>query len=126
MTQQHQPDAIERAQAYGVRMNESLSSAEIAEMHDRVDHSVTVYWNCTDLKRITRLRLIGYCREYRWWDVSYCYGELEDGREVRVQVPFGRLGKLWASDIIKYARQDKVYAKGLGILDNDVVSRLYG
>lgn len=38
-----------------------------------------------DLVRITRLRLISD-PGYPWWDLSYCYGELRDGTEVRVQL----------------------------------------
>lgn len=124
MTQQM--DALDRARSYGVRMNESLDSEQIAALH-KVERNETVYWTDERLARVTRLRLIGYNRfEYPRWDISYCYGELKDGTPVRVQVPFSNLRRNWAADIIAFARQDGVYAKGLGILDNDVVSRLYG
>lgn len=124
MTQQM--DALDRARSYGVRMDESLDSEQIAAMH-QVKREETVYWTDQRLARVTRLRLIGYNRrEYPRWDISYCYGELKDGTPVRVQLPFYNLGKLWAAEIIKWARQEHVYAKGLGLLDEDVVSRLYG
>jgi hypothetical protein len=45
---------------------------------------------------------------------------------VRVQFPFGQLSRNWRGDIIKFARQDGVFAKGLGLLDEGTVSRLYG
>jgi hypothetical protein len=55
---------------------------------------------------------------YPYWDVSYCHGEI-NGRKVRVQLPFSELPKYQVvQTIIKYAKQDKVFAKGLGILDN--------
>lgn len=119
-------DAIDRARSYGVQMNESLTSAEIAELH-KVERKETVYWTDQRLARVTRLRLIGFnSREYPRWDLSYCYGELKDGTPVRVQVPFYNLNRNWAADIIAWGRKEGVYAKGLGLLDDSIVSRLYG
>lgn len=119
-------DAIDRARSYGVQMDESLDSAQIAEMH-AIEREETVWWDDRRLARITRLRLIGFnSREYPRWDISYCYGQLKDGTEVRVNLPFHDLGRNWKSDIIRFAQQERVYAKGLGILNEDVVSRLYG
>lgn len=119
-------DAIDRARSYGVRMDESLDSAGIAEMRESVNHSESVQWNDPELKRVLRLRLIGCCREYPFWDVSYCYGELKDGTRVRVDLPDHRLNRNWKAHLIALAKRDGVFAKGLGILDEDVVSRLYG
>lgn len=119
-------DAIDRARSYGVRMDESLDSAGIAELRESVDHSETVQWNDPDLKRILRMRLIGCSREYPFWDVSYCYGEMKDGSRVRVDLPEYRLNRNWKAHLIALAKIDRVFAKGLGILDEDVVSRLYG
>jgi hypothetical protein len=119
-------DAIDRARSYGVRMDESLDSAGIAELMESVDHSETVQWNDPQLARVLRLRLIGCCREYPFWDVSYCYGELRDGSRVRVMLPEHQLNRQWKSHLIQLAKRDGVFAKGLGILDEDVVSRLYG
>ena len=118
-------DAIDRARSYGVRMDETLSSAEITELHARVDHSITVGLSDPRLVKIVRLRLIGFCRSYPRWDVSYCYGQLKDGTEVRVQV-YGHIGRNWKGDLIAIAKEEGVFAKGLGLLDEDVVSRLYG
>lgn len=119
-------DAIDRARSYGVRMEESLDSAGIKELSDSVDHSETVYWNDPELKRVLRLRLIGCSREYPFWDVSYCYGELKNGTRVRVNLPVHQISQKWKAHLIEMAKQDGVFAKGLGILDEDVVSRLYG
>lgn len=119
-------DAIDRARSYGVRMDESLDSAGIAALRESVNHSVTVTWNDPRLARVLRLRLIGCSREYPFWDVSYCYGELTDGTRCRVYLPETRLGRNWKAHLITLAKQDRVYAKGLRILDEDVVSRLHG
>lgn len=79
---------------------------------------VGVHWDHKGLK-VTRLRLLSdpYCP---FWDVSYCDGQL-DGHYVRVILPFSQLirrkDKPLAAQIIAYAKQDGVYAKGLGILD---------
>jgi|1185.fasta_scaffold80561_1 hypothetical protein len=118
-------DTIDRARSYGVRMDESLDSAQIAEMH-AVKREETVSLSDKRLARITRLRLIGYnSREYPRWDISYCYGELKDGTPVRVQL-YGNIGRNWKGDLIKIAQAAGVFAKGLGLLDEDIVSRLYG
>lgn len=59
------------------------------------------------------------------YDVSYCYGTLRNGDNVRVSLPFHQLRKrTWKSDIIDAAKRDGVYAKGLHIMDDDVVSIL--
>jgi hypothetical protein len=80
-----------------------------------------VYWTDPDLAKITRLRLLSdsYCK---WWDVSYCWGELKDGTTVRVQLPFPTLRKIGRSgvdrsQIVQYAQADKLYVKRLGIFD---------
>lgn len=119
-------DAIERAYSYGVQMAETMDSAGIEAMRESVDHSITVTWDDAELKRVLRLRLIGCSREYPFWDVSYCYGELRDGTRVRVQLPEYRLNRRWKAHLIELAKADHVFAKGLGILDEEVVSRLWG
>jgi len=82
----------------------------------------TVDWTDKRLAKITRLRLLSD-PGFPLWDVSYCYGQLHDGTNVKVDLPFHQLPKrdmkAW---IIKYAKKDGVYAKGLGIFDN--ISRL--
>ena len=82
-----------------------------------VDRKVNVYWNDPRLKKITRLRLLSD-PGFPAWDVSYCHGELKDGTPCTVTLPFDQLRKKKInSDIIDYAKRDKVYAKGLGIFD---------
>lgn len=66
--------------------------------------------------RVIRLRLLSEpgCPV---WDVSYCYGEWQ-GRICRVQLPFHQLPKRnLKAAIIQAAKEDGVYAKGIGILD---------
>lgn len=60
--------------------------------HRDVDHEVTVTWWDPELVSITRLRLLTD-RDCPVWDVSYCYGRLRDGRDVRVSLPFQQLPK---------------------------------
>lgn len=72
-------------------------------------------WTTPGLK-VTRLRLLTD-PGFPFWDVSYCDGIL-DGHHVRVQLPFSQLNRGNVSrQIIAYAKRDRVYAKGLGILD---------
>ena len=88
------------------------------EYHERVTHQITdtVPWTTKGLK-ITRLRLLTD-KGYPQWDVSYCHGTLA-GKPVRVTLPFHQLRKGHIiTDIIKHAKQDNVYAKRTGILDN--------
>jgi len=117
----------QRAQAYGVRMEETLSTDEITSLRESVDHSSRVRWTDPNLRRVLRLRLVGYNHwEYPSWDVSYCYGELADGTRCLVDLPFHRLGGNWKANIVAEAIEDGVFAKGLGLLDESVVSRLWG
>ena len=75
------------------------------------------------LARIARLRLLSD-PGFPVWDVSYCYGELKDGTKVRVQLPWGQFGKRTLKrDLIKMATEAGVFAKGLGLLDDEVISK---
>lgn len=82
-----------------------------------------VYWTDPSLARITRLRFLSD-PGHPFWDLSYCYGQLKDGRYTRVSLPFDRLLKNApiSKQIVKYAKQDGVYAAGLGIFS--VISTL--
>jgi hypothetical protein len=83
-------------------------------------HSIdreTVDWDDKTLFKITRLRLLSD-PGFPYWDVSYCDGVLKDFTPVTVRLPFNQLPKKnMFGEIIKYARQDKVYAKGLGVFE---------
>lgn len=119
--QGHQePEVIEeepKANLYGVRENNPLPKG-----YKGPEARGTVYWTDKNLARITRLRLVSD-PGFPMWDVSYCWGVLKDGTEVEVSLPFSQLDKTpgrWNTgamqkDIIRHARRDRVYAKGLGI-----------
>lgn len=52
------------------------------------------------------------------WYVMQCVGELKNGERVHVRLPFTRLPRYGLRRMIyKYAKEDGVYAKGLGIFD---------
>lgn len=77
-----------------------------------------VSWDDPNLRKITRLRLLSD-PGFPAWDVSYCHGQLRDGTRVHVQVPFDQLPKRGMREaIVRYAKRDGVYAKGLGVFDN--------
>jgi hypothetical protein len=81
-----------------------------------------VYWNDPALARIFRLRLLTD-PGFPMYDVSYCYGTLKNGDNVRVSLPFYQLNKrTWKSQIIELAKRDGVFAKRLGLFDMDTVS----
>jgi len=77
-----------------------------------------VYWNDNRLDKITRCRFLSDpgCPV---WDLSYCYGTLEDGTPVDVEVPFTQIKKRdgISKTILYWAKQDGVYAKGLNIFN---------
>jgi hypothetical protein len=78
---------------------------------------ITVDWNDPRLGRISRLRLLTD-PGFPMWDVSYCYGLLKDGTPVKVGLPFDQLPRRGMREaIVKWAKRDKVYAKGIGIFD---------
>ncbi len=52
------------------------------------------------------------------WQVTQCEGRLKDGTQVNVSVPFKKLPRYGLRRmIIKHAKKDGVYAKGLGVFD---------
>ena len=82
----------------------------------------SVYWDTPNLK-IIRFRLLSD-PGHPDWDISYCYGKVNN-EVVRVYLPFDSLPKKgWKTKIVHYAIKDNVFAKRLGILDDNVVSML--
>lgn len=96
---------------YGVSETNPLPKG----FHDEAPE-FTVEWTDPELARIERLRFVSD-PGFPFWDVSYCHGRLKDGRKVRVELPFSQLQKRVpiSVQIIKYAKKDGVFAKGLGI-----------
>jgi len=91
------------------------------EYHQARDFKKTVDWTTPGLK-VTRLRLLTD-PGFPVWDVSYCHGVL-NGEDVRVNLPFSQVPKKnVVGFIIEEAKRDKVFAKGLGILDS--ISKLW-
>lgn len=86
----------------------------------------SVCWTTSNL-RVTRLRLLSD-HGCDWWDVSYCHGEIvENGQchQVTVLLPFNQLPKrTWKTAIIEHAKNDNVFAKSLGIIDDINISLL--
>ena len=72
---------------YGVQETNPLTVSARAFIEEATE---TVRWDVAGLN-ITRLRLLSD-PGFPFWDVSYCYGEL-DGKPVRVQLPFSQLPK---------------------------------
>jgi hypothetical protein len=83
-----------------------------------------VYWTDKNLSCVTRLRLLSD-PGFPFWDVSYCQGRLKTGELVEVGLPFDQLPKRGLfRELVKMAKHDKVYAKGLGLLNFGVISTL--
>ena len=78
--------------------------------------------------KITRVRLL----TERWpsgrmCDISYIHGVLADGTAVRIRETYhcGGLLRTLKKQFIEWAKEEKVYAKGLGLLDEGNWSVLY-
>ncbi len=82
-----------------------------------------ISWDDKNLKEITRLRYMGgKIGGESCWELSYCKGIHVDGREMFVslhsdlyEIPKGK--GMIQKTIIKSAKDDKVYAKGLNIFN---------
>ena len=67
--------------------------------------------------RITRLRILSDPGS-RYADVSYCHGELPDGTPVRIiNAPLGISYYRLKHDLVEWAKEEGVFAKGLGLLN---------
>lgn len=85
----------------------------------------TVTLDDPKLMKIIRLRLIGACSEYPFWDLSYCFGQLEDGTNVRVDLGEHRFGRYsYKRELVELAKRAGRYGNGMGLLDN--ISTLAG
>ena len=118
MTRYDDIDAnIAAAQRYGTQETNPLWTSEAT--HENVDYDEgDVPLSDPRLVRIVRLRLF---REagYPYLDISYCYGQLADGRYVRVDLEGrSRLPRYGTKrELIALARDAGRFAKGLGLLD---------
>lgn len=116
-------DAMDRALRYGV--NETNNIAFAAYDHTSVDYTEgDVPLSDRDLVKIDRIRLLTD-PGLPFYDVSYVYGTLRDGRHVRVDLGSHQLPrKGLKGELIRLAKQANRYAKGLGMLDDSTISIL--
>ena len=112
--------------SYGVVETNGMNP-EVAELRSAVHASgLTVDLEDPRLVRITRLRLVTD-RGFPVWDLSYCYGRLSDGTNVRVNLPQHQFSKRELNrDLLLMCKAAGRYGKALGIFDPLVVSKLYG
>jgi hypothetical protein len=106
---------------YGVYQTNPIND-EIREIRDSIEETVDL----TDrrLVRITRLRLVTD-PGFPLWDLSYCYGQLNDGTNVRVTLPWHQFSRRYLKrDLVQMCKEAGVYGKKLGILDEGVISTL--
>lgn len=95
---------------------------EIQEIRESIRETVDL----TDkrLVRITRLRLVTD-PGFPLYDLSYCYGRLNDGTNVRVRLPWHQFSRKYLRrDLVAMCKEAGVYGKRLGLLDFDVISTL--
>lgn len=113
---------------YGVQETNPIGgSARMQELLKKIDEDYgPVSLEDKDLVKITRLRLIGCSWEYPFWDVSYCYGELKDGKTVRVDLGEYRIRKNYKQHLVEIAKKAGRFGKGMGLLDDGVISTLKG
>lgn len=115
---------ISRNMRYGV--DETNPVGDIRYYLDQLTGE-TVSLSDARLVKIERLRLIGWSREYPVWDVSYCYGRLNDGNLVRVDLGEYRLRcsrNGYNRALVELCKRAGKYGKSLGIFD--AVSTLAG
>lgn len=100
---------------------------DVAALRDRVHASnLEVELDDPRLARITRLRLVSD-PGFPAWDLSYAYGRLKDGTDVRVHMPVHQFSKRELNrDLIAMCKDAGVFGKALGIFDPEVVSKMYG
>lgn len=110
----NKPATVDR-NIYGARESNGLVDGLSYHASRQENHGGMVAWTTKGLK-VTRLRLLSD-PGFPAYDVSYCHGIL-DGKHVDVELPFSQLNKRnLTGQIIEFAKKDKVFAKGLGILD---------
>lgn len=113
-------DTIDR-NVYGATETNGLVNAQ--EEINKVDFSRNVWLDDPDLVRVTRLRLISD-PGFPVWDLSYAWGEMKDGSVVHLRFPVNQFSKRHLkADLIDMARSMGVFAKGLGLLDDGIISK---
>lgn len=108
---------------YGVLESNGWSGEQVQEWLDEMDGE-TVELGDPRLTKIARLRLLSD-PGFPFYDVSYCYGILKDGKKVRVNLPRYQFSKRrLKGELLEMCKEAGVYAKGLGLFDPETISRL--
>jgi hypothetical protein len=106
--------AADRAARYGVSETNPLTY-DHASMLDA--EWLSLYELQARKGKVTRLRLLTE-RGYPYYDISYCHGVLPDGTLVHVQMNELRLSRRsLKGSLIALAKEQGVFAKSLGLLD---------
>lgn len=78
-----------------------------------VRHTEKIEWTNKRLHKVLVLRMV---RKNERYYVTYCMGQMVDGYLCEVKLPFESLSKrTWKTELIDYARADKVFCKDLGV-----------
>ena len=116
--------------AYGVQESNYLQSP--SEYHASVDYAdlLSLAEVAAAGGKITRLRILSEWRgTYGIKDVSYCHATLPGGKVVPVRVDGNLMGvpaQKFMGELIAWAKEQGVFAKGLGLLDKSNWSELKG
>lgn len=90
------------------------------DYHERVDYTdAYTLRQISDMGgKITRLRILS---DYGYGDISYVHATLPDGRTVPLTMdyPMGFSMRALKGELIAWAKEQGVFAKGLGLLDEN-------
>lgn len=122
---------VDRMHAYGVQ-----ATGEVVgfEYHSTVDHDQTMTLGALAKAggKVTRVRLLtGNWGGKRFADVSYIHGRLPNGQIVPLHADYPSGFPLYGpqgakASFIEWAKEHKVFAKGIGLLDESNWSVLHG
>jgi len=103
---------------------ETNNIADSAVQHEDIDHCRILQLGDPNLARVVRLRLLSD-PGFPFWDISYCYGQAKDGALVRVDLGTSQLRKQnIKGQLIDLCKAAGVYAKGLNLLNDNIISKL--
>lgn len=123
-------DLVNKLTAYGVRCDGEVVTHEY---HEQVsyDNQMTLGELVAKGGRVTRVRILtDNWGGQKMADISYIHGTLPSGQIVPLYVQAGS-GPLWGpkglkAQFITWAKEEGVYAKGCGLLDESNWSVLHG
>ena len=115
-------DAVARNIAYGVDETNPLGDSHA--YYNREWEHMTLDSLRDAGGKVTRVR---WLTERQYADLSYVHGVLPDGRPVRLDgTPVGGLTRDRMGILIEWAKEQGVFAKGIGLLDQGNWSTLRG